>query len=130
MKRLLPLLLAVMALACGDDPSGTEEPFEQTFTGNVASGGTTSHTVTAPRGGTLRGVLTWPDGEVDLDLYLTAATCTGYPPADCTLLDSSDAFTGTQETVDGSVTSNQQRKLWVDSWAPEASSYTIEVTID
>ena len=130
MKRLLPLLLAVTVLACGDDPAGTEEPFDQTFTGNVAAGATISHTVTAPRSGTLRAVLTWLDGQVDLDLYLTAATCTGYPPSDCTLLDSSEAFSGTSETVDGSVVSGQQRKLWVDSWSDVASNYTIEVTID
>ncbi|HUG39585.1 MAG TPA: hypothetical protein VMM12_03830 [Longimicrobiales bacterium] len=130
MKRGLPLLLTLATLACGEDPAGTGEPFEQTITGTITASEIISHTVTAPREGTLRAVLTWPDGQVDLDLYLTAVGCTGYPPQDCTLLDSSDSFTGTQETVSGSVTPGQQSKLWVDSWSAEDSGYTIEVTID
>lgn len=131
MKRLLPLLLAATLLACGDDdPTDPSEPYERTFTGTLDAGAFTSHTFTAPRGGTLEAVLTWPSTDVDLDLYLTAASCTGYPPDDCTIIDSSDAFSGRQETVTHSVSSGDQLELWVDSFAEDDSGYTLEVTID
>ena len=130
MKRALPLLLAFAVLACGDDPTDPSDPFEQTLTGSIEAAGTTSHSITTPRGGTLRAVLTWPNGEIDLDLYLTAAGCNGYPPLDCTILDTSDSFTGTQETVQRTVTSGQQYKLWVDSYSDLDSDYTLEITID
>lgn len=130
MKRALPLLLVFAVLACGDDPFDPSQPFEQTINGTIEPGGTTSHSLTTPRGGTLQAVLTWANGQIDLDLYLTADGCNGYPPEDCTLLDSSTSFTGTQETVQRTVNSDQQYKVWVDSFSGLESNYSIEVTID
>jgi hypothetical protein len=125
---IVPVLL--LCAACGSDAAGPEEPFEQTITGQVAAFATTSHTVTAPRGGTFRAVLTWQNAAVDLDLYLTDATCNEYPKGSCTIIAESDAISGTTETVQHTVTSGQQMKLWVDSFSTSLSaSYSVAVSI-
>lgn len=131
MKRAFPLLLLAGLIACGDDdPVDPGTPFEQTLNGSIESGATTIHAFTAPRGGSMEAVLDWADSEIDLDLYLTDAACTGYPPDDCDMIDASTAGTGSQETVQSAVTSGQQLKLWVDSWSLEDSDYSIDITID
>lgn len=132
MKRLFPLLLTFALVACGDDPVGTGDPFEQTFTGTVAAGDWTGHTISAPRGGTLTAVLTWPSSANDLDLLLTTGSCTGdqWPGNSCTVLDTADGVADAQEVVAATVSSGQQYKVWVDSYADVSSTYTIRVRID
>lgn len=83
------LLAAVMLGGCGTplpstpDPvpvpvPDTPKPPETTLTGNVSAYGVRSHEVELAQDGTLIATLTW-SGPIDLDLYLTAPGCSGYP---------------------------------------------------
>lgn len=124
-------LLAVTLAACKDSPTSPSERFNRTFTGNVPAFGVNNHAVTATRAGQIRGVLTWNNAIADLDLYLTDGACSTYPPGGgCTILASSDAVTGTSETVTRTVASGEQYKFWVDSFSLASIDYTLVVTIE
>jgi hypothetical protein len=130
MRRSAIVTAVLLSAACGSDSTGPEQPFEQTITGQVAAFGTTSHAVTPPRGGTFRAVLTWQVAAVDLDLYLTDASCSVYPVGNCTILAESSALTGTTETVQHTVTAGQQLKLWVDNFSTtQSASYSVAVSV-
>ena len=78
----------------------------------------------------MKAVLAWTNGTIDLDLYLTNAACDTYPPLHCTTLATSEAATGTSETVSRSVSAGEQYKLWVDDFSTTLpSDYTIQLTI-
>lgn len=132
-RALVALLLSAALVACDDDddPVVPDDPFEQTLNGTVAAFDTNEHTFASPRTGQMTVELTWQDETIDLDLYLTDATCVGYPPNDCTILASSDATTGTTESLTFSVTNAVNYKIWVDNFDVDTPSpYTVEITID
>jgi hypothetical protein len=131
---------ALAAAACGGgggSPTGpTPPPVDttpqtQAFTGTVDAYGISSHGLTPSRAGSLTATLTWTLG-ADLDVYVTAASCTGYPPDNCVLLarSASTSTTTLREEVTLTVTASAPLLLWVDNFHPTASvSYTIATVI-
>lgn len=100
-----------------------------TLTGTVAAYGTTSHDYSPARTGTLTATLTWT-GTADLDLYVTASSCTGYPPDACALLARSTASSGQREEVTLTLRSTSSLKVWVDNFHPTMTvPYTLAVTL-
>jgi len=126
MLVLLPLLAA-----CGSDSVTNPDGFRQEMTGTVSVFGTTEHLLSVSRSGNMTVTLRWTDASIDLDLYLTGSNCTGYPPADCSLLAVSDAVGTIQESIQRTVASGEQFKIWVDNFSESSpSNYTLTVTID
>ena len=127
----------LLVSACGGDsgtmsPSGGgSAPFEQTINGTVAVFDITEHQFTTTRSGNLTATVTWANSAIDLDLYLTASNCNNYPPVACTILERSDAATGTSETVRRSVSPGTQLKFWVDNFSETlGTSYILQIRID
>ncbi len=99
------------------------------FTGTVEAYGVASHDYAPDRDGLLNVVLTWT-GSADLDLYLTTAECTGYPPDACAMLARSVEEEGTREQLSRAVRSGQRYKVWVDNLSPAvAAAYRLELTL-
>ena len=126
------LLVSVWGVsACGgSSPTGpTAGPATSSFSGTVATFGTASHAVTVTQGGALSAVLTWT-AAVDLDLYLTSADCTGYPPDACAILARSAASSGNREEVTLTVASGDRLLVWIDNFSvTTAVPYSVGVTI-
>jgi hypothetical protein len=131
MRRLrLTLLLLPLLAACGSDSPTAPDEFRQEITGTVSVFGTTEHSLTVPRAGNMEVTLRWANASIDLDLYLTESSCTGYPPVDCSILAASDASDTNQESIQRTVSSGQQYKVWVDNFSmSDPSNYTITVTV-
>ena len=140
-RRGLPLHVLVLGALCsaacaGSTASPTDPtpgpPIRQDFnySGTVAPFGIASHGfIIKVIEGTLSATLSWGDGAVDLNFYLTDGTCTGYPPADCSILVRSTAETGVREQVTRLVKSGEKYILWVDNLPGTAgASYTISAT--
>lgn len=133
---------AVVAAACGGGgsgpPTGPTPPVDttqtQNFSGTVGAYGLTSHVLTAAtRAGTLTATLTWTLG-ADLDLYVTATTCTGggYPPDTCVLLAraTSSSTTTLREEVTLTVAAGTALVVWVDNFHPQtAVPYSLAVVV-
>jgi hypothetical protein len=100
--------------------------------GSVTALGTTRHPVQISGGGTANMVITlnWSNPAVDLDLYLTAASCTTYPPANCNILASSRSNSGTYERLTARVRGGDQYAAWVDNFSNQAQSYTLGLGFD
>lgn len=88
--------------------------------------GRNRHSFTVNATGQLIATLTWANPSVDLDLYLTASTCTT-----CTILTRSTGYPpGTSEQVRWSVRTGEGYSVWVDNWSLTSSqAYTIEFSI-
>ncbi len=100
------------------------------FSGTVPAYDIASHALAVTVSGTLTVDLAWTNGNVDLDFYLTASTCTGYPPADCAILARSVAETGTAEQLTRAVRTGENYLLWVDNLSVStAAAYTITGTV-
>ena len=129
--------LAVVVLAgCTDDsdsPLSPDETFSQSLSGSVAVFSESRHAVPITVSGDLTLRLTWSDPAVDLDLYLTASTCTQnlYPLGSCGVLLASIASTGTSEVITRPVSSGEQFQVWVDNLSTTAATnYTLEIEIE
>ena len=125
-------MLTITLFGCGkSNPAGpSESPSQDTLTGNVVAYGFSQHAYTTPRAGQLRAVLSWPNGAIDLDLYLTDATCDAYPPLHCSSLANAATPSGISETMTFKVTAGQPVKLWIDNFhLTLPSDYTIQLTI-
>lgn len=106
-------------------PDGTTT----SFTGTVAAYGIASHEYAPARDGMLTATLAWT-GNADLDLYLTSADCTGYPPDACAILARSVQETGTREELTRAVRAGDRFKVWVDNLSPTvAVAYRLELTL-
>jgi hypothetical protein len=135
--RVVVCLAAALAAGCGDSDSplspGGGETFSQTVPGSVAVFSETRHALPVTVSGDLTLRLTWSDPTVDLDLYLTASTCTEnlYPLNSCGVILASIASTGTSEVITRPVSSGQQFQVWVDNLsASTAANYTLQIDID
>jgi hypothetical protein len=130
--RLMPLAVLVAFAGCGGDGPTTPAPYTQTMSGTVAVFGGTTHALSIPRSGQMSLVLTWTDSTIDLDLYLTATSCTAlYPMANCTILVTSNSAVGAvRETIARSVNSGEAFTIWVDNLSTtKASTYNLNLTI-
>ena len=128
MKKVLLGLALASLVGCGGSPS-SPSPFSQQLTGNVAVFGTNEHAFSATRAGTMTIVLRWSTA-TDLDLYLTNSACQVANPTNCSILASSTAPTGAQETVSRTVTNGEAFKFVVDNTSETLSSaYTLDITI-
>lgn len=99
-----------------------------TVTGTVSSFGIVQHEVSIVRLGTMTLTLTWTAGP-DLDLYLTAPSCNGYPPTACQILAASDGLS-MPETIRRTVNAGETFKAWVDSFAAASVSYTLSLRVE
>jgi hypothetical protein len=122
---LLALILLTTA-ACGGGggsptsptpPTSPTSPVLTTLSGTVAGYAIAAHDYTPTRTGALTATLTW-SAAVDLDLYVTAATCTGYPPDACVILARATASSGQREELSLTLTSTTSLKIWVDNFHP------------
>jgi ABC-type glycerol-3-phosphate transport system substrate-binding protein len=128
--------LGLVAAACGGGssptspgPSGGGTPQPTTITGSVAAYAITSHTYTAAQAGTLTVSLTWTS-QADLDLYVTASTCTGYPPDACVILARATTSSGQREDVSMPVAANTALIFWVDNFHPQtAATYSLTAVV-
>lgn len=129
MRRLGVCLLTALTLAaCSDSPTGTDGT---RINGTVGAFDTTEHTISASKAGQMTVTLTWGNADIDLDLYLTAATCIGYPPITCDTLRTSDGIGTNMEEVTYSVQNGEQYKVWVDNFdETRVTSYQIRVDIE
>jgi hypothetical protein len=139
-RRGLPLYVLVLGALCSAACASTASPTDPTpgppirqdfnYSGTVAPAGIASHGFTIKVvEGTLSAALSWGAGAVDLNFYLTDGTCTGYPPAACSILAQSTAVTGASEQVTRLVKSGEKYILWVDNLLGTAgASYTISAT--
>lgn len=112
----------------GNPPPPPPPGGSPTFTGRVNGLDIVSHEVTASRDGTLVVTLSWT-GSVDLDLYLTATDCSGYPPDACTILVRSVRDSGTSEEVSRTVRANERYKVWIDNFSNAGADYQVFVEI-
>jgi len=135
---LAVFIAAVVQAGCGSDSptgpiGGGNNTYSQTVPGTVDVFSETRHPLSVPVSGNMVLRLTWADGTVDLDLYLTAASCSVslYPLNNCTIVAQSVAPTGTTETIARSVTAGQQYQIWIDNLSPTlAMNYTLSIDID
>lgn len=112
---------------------GGGQTFSQTVSGTVAVFSESRHPLPVTVTGDLTLRLTWSDPAVDLDLYLTASTCTEslYPLGSCGVILQSIASTGTSEVITRPVSSGQQFQVWVDNLSTTtAMNYTLQIDID
>jgi hypothetical protein len=128
-RLLLVVGVVLSAGGCGGtSPTSPTPGTPTTYTGSVTAFGITSHAHTADRAGTATIALTWT-GSVDLDLYVTSTTCTGYPPDACVLLARSAGTSGQREDLSLTVTAGQALKVWVDNFSTQGTAaYTITIT--
>ena len=129
MKRLCAALALAGLMSCGGGSPSAPSQFSQQLTGNVGVFGTTEHSFSATRAGTMTIVLRWTTA-TDLDLYLTNSACQINDPRNCVILASATGTTGNQETVTRTVTNGESFKFVVDNNSETlASPYTLDVTI-
>lgn len=100
-------------------------------TDTVAPLGTNRHpvTISGTGQGTMTLTLDWSDPGVDLDLYLTTQTCNAYPPTSCTILNASQANSGTSERITRSVRGGDTFYAWVDSFTNRSQTYTLSLAL-
>lgn len=130
MRRLSAVLSLIVAMVgCGGtSPTSPGSPTVSTYAGTVSAYGLASHPHTASGAGTATVSLTWTGG-ADLDLYVTGASCTGYPPDACVVLARSTASSGSREEVSMVVAAGQSLTLWVDNFSTQAGvAYTLTVS--
>lgn len=133
-SSLLLFAAALLLAACGDSPTEPTEPpppsgKPETMTGNVGPYDVSSHPLEILRNGTLTVTLTWT-GPADLDLYLTALECTGYPPDECLIYSRATAVTGNQEAIEWPVAAGEKYKVWIDNFSPTTSAaYTVTAVL-
>lgn len=134
--RVAVCLAAAVLAGCGDDsdsPLSPDGTFSQTVSGSVAVFSEARHPLPVTVSGDLTLRLTWSDPTVDLDLYLTASTCTQnlYPLESCGVILAAIASTGTSEVITRPVSSGEQFQVWVDNLsATTAMNYTLSIDID
>ena len=72
--------------------------------------------------------LVWADASADLDLYLTDASCNGYPPLECNILAASARDVGsTSERFSVGMVAGARYRVWVDNWAMTPQPYWLTV---
>ena len=135
--RVAVCLAAAVFAGCGDDDSplspGGGETFSQTVSGSVAVFSEARHSLPVTVSGDLTLRLTWVNPAIDLDLYLTASTCTEnlYPLSSCGVLLASIGSTGSSEVITRPVSSGEQFQVWVDNLsATTGTNYTLQIDID
>lgn len=64
----------------------------------------------------------------DLDLYLTAPSCSGYPPNSCTLLAVADGPGGT-ETITRTVNAGEAFSAHVDNFETRPIQYELTLSV-
>jgi hypothetical protein len=78
----------------------------------------------------LRLTLSWANPAIDLDMYLTDATCNSYPPLSCTILATASVGSGSSETLTRTVASGDHLKVWVDNFnLTLPTDYLVQVVI-
>lgn len=136
MRKTVPVLVALFLVtlaACGGGGSNptnpTPQPYSQHLVGTVDVFGTTEHSLSIPRAGSLVITLTWSTG-VDLDLYLTNPTCTAATIASCQLFASATGTIAGRETIQRTVASGESYKLFVDNNSrSQSANYSIDLSI-
>ena len=137
-------LAVVIALAIGfvtgcdgterypSSPLEEDQTYTQEILGTVPINGHQAHPFVIVRSGTMTVQLNWVETNVNLNLYLTAATCTDLAAAGCQILASSLAASGTTETIIRPVTANQEVQVWVDnvSAAQALVNYQVSFAIE
>jgi hypothetical protein len=74
--------------------------------------------------------LEWGDSSVDLDLYLTAASCNAYPPTSCTILARSEGNNTATERLTQAVRRGESFRAWVDNFdRTRSQSYTLQTAL-
>jgi hypothetical protein len=74
--------------------------------------------------------LEWGDSSVDLDLYLTAASCNAYPPTSCTILARSEGSNSATERLTQAVRRGESFRAWVDNFdRTRSQSYTLQTAL-
>jgi hypothetical protein len=111
-------------------PASSPTSVQETINGNVVAYGANQHALTASRAGQLRLTLSWANPAIDLDMYLTDATCNSYPPLSCTILATASVGSGSSETLTRTVASGDHLKVWVDNFnLTLPTDYLVQVVI-
>jgi hypothetical protein len=137
LKRVLTsaaiVCVSVLSLSgCGSSSPTTPSPYTQSVGGTVSAFGTTRHSLTIPQSGNMSLTLTWGDSSIDLDLYLTAASCQQlYPMNQCNIILASNSAQGAvRENVSRSVSSGETYSIFVDNLnLSKSTSYTLDIRI-
>lgn len=119
---------ALLTGACGGSPTAPTPPTTgpTTLTGTVTAYGISSQSFTPTTSGSYIVTLTWT-GTSDLDLYVTASNCTGYPPDACSVLARSTSSSGTREEVTLTMTAGTALLVWIDNFGLSTTTYTVVV---
>jgi hypothetical protein len=132
MKRACALVFLFATVACSGSNSPTApSAYNQTVTGSVDVFGTTRHSLSVSRSGTMTLSLAWQDAVVDLDLYLTGSSCTTlYPKSACNILQSSSAANGSSERISRTVSNGETYNILIDNLSTtRPQSYTISINV-
>lgn len=136
MRALMAGLTLTLAAGCGGSgsptsPSSTPQPTTISQSGTIDAFGTTRHSLTISRSGTMTLRATWTDASVDLDLFLAPSACTSlYPKANCGILAASEAATGTSEQIVRQVSAGESYNVFIDNLnTTRSQAYTITATI-
>jgi hypothetical protein len=126
---LLACVCGLSAAGCDDGPTRPSEPEIVNFSGTAGVGAFVTHALTSTRRGIATATLTWSTTAVDLDFFVTAASCTTSPFA-CSTRANSQLTGGTSEQLTFGIVDGEPMKLWVRNFAGAAQNYTITVSIE
>ncbi|WP_291990492.1 hypothetical protein [Luteitalea sp.] len=136
MRALMVGFAVTLVAGCGGGgsptgPSATPQPSVISQSGNIDAFGTTRHSLTISRSGTMTLRATWGDASVDLDLFLAPSSCTSlYPKASCGILAASEAATGTSEQIVRQVQAGESYNVFIDNLnTTRAQAYSLTATI-
>ena len=119
MRQILTAGALLLTVACGSSPSSpTAAPAASTpvvFSGTVAAFGESMVNLSLSRGGQMTLRVTWSDPTVDIDVHLLPSNCNSAYAAGCGALASSNASTGTSETILFTVRASDFYKVSIDN---------------
>ena len=86
------------------------------------------HEFVSPRAGAATFTMKWPNGNNDMDLWVTAADCTRFDASNCQVFAVAAGFSE-PEQIAITLTAGQAVRIWVINYGFFAQNYTIDIDI-
>jgi hypothetical protein len=134
MKRALAVaaILGLCSAGCTSSNPASASPFTVQVSGTAEPTIRIRQDIASPHNGMLTVALSWANPAVDLDLYLTTATCTDpfSTSSTCVKIASSDG-TSMPERVNATVTTGApQLTAWLINWGSVSQPYTLTINVN